>query len=351
MNYIKIYEKIIDNAENQNRVKVKGGQLYENHHIIPKSVGGLNHKGNLVLLTPKEHYICHRLLVEIYKDTPFSNKMYYAMWCMINGVGNQKRYSPSSRIYEKLRKEIKIIRSVDRFSNRKPVLQYSLDGFFIKRFGSVKEASQITGVSRSSIESSGRGVSKTGSGFIWRYECDGFIEKIDPIVNKTPGRKKGGVSWNKGVKFSVGCYGNPKKIYQYSLSGEFLCEWECISIVTDKLKIKRGGIENCALKKTKSSGGFIWRYEKKDFIDGIEYKTSGRKKGCIPWNKGKEVIIRCIKGNRPIIQCSLDGGIIREWECVLVASHNLGISKTGIHRCASGKLKTYYGFIWEYKHN
>ena len=49
MNYIRIYEKIIDNAENQNRVKVKEGQLFEKHHIIPKSVGGSNDKGNLVL--------------------------------------------------------------------------------------------------------------------------------------------------------------------------------------------------------------------------------------------------------------------------------------------------------------
>lgn len=351
MNYIKIYEKIVDNAENQNRVKTKDGQMYEKHHIIPKSVGGLNYKGNLVLLTPKEHYLCHRLLVEIYRNTPFGNKMYYAMWCMINGVGNQERYSPSSRIYDRLRKEIKVARSVERFTNRKPVLQYNLDGILIKRYGSVKDASEITGISRSSIETSGRGSAKTGSGFIWRYECCGFNEKIDPIVNEAPGRKKGGVPWNKGVKYPVGCYGNPKKIYQYSLKGEFLCEWDCINVIADKLKLNRSGIENCALNKSKSSGDFIWKYEKYESIGGVNYKTPGRKDGSIPWNKGKETIVRCVKGNRRIIQYSLTGEIINEWGCVLIASNVLNISKSGIHQCASEKRKTYKGCVWRYETN
>ena len=35
MDYIRIYEKIIDRANSQNRKKNKEGQIYENHHIIP----------------------------------------------------------------------------------------------------------------------------------------------------------------------------------------------------------------------------------------------------------------------------------------------------------------------------
>jgi len=349
MNHIKIYEDIIDRAKNQNRIKIKNGQLYERHHIIPKAIGGLNNKGNLVLLTPKEHYICHRLLVEIYKNTPFSNKMYYAMWCMINGVGNQSRYSPSARIYEILRNEIKLSRSVERFTNRKPVLQYDLSGTFIKRYGSVKEASNVTGFSRSSIENSSRGLSKTGSGFIWRYECDGFDLKIGPVINETPGRKKGGIPWNKGKKLPIGCSNNQKKIYQYGLSGKLLKEWECISLASKELNINRGGIENCLLNKTKSSGGFIWRYNKNNKISEINIRKSGRKKGSTPWNKGVEKIIRCINGNKCVIQYSLTGEFIKKWDCVLIASHELQIGKSGIHHCASDKRKTYNGYIWKYE--
>jgi hypothetical protein len=349
MNYIKIYENIIYRAKNQNRIKVKGSQGYENHHIIPKSVGGLNNKGNLVLLTPKEHYICHRLLVEIYKNTPFSNKMYYAMWCMINGSGNQIRYSPSSRIYDKLRNEIIISRSIERFNNRKPVLQYNLYGVFIKRFGSVKEASIETEVNRGCIENSCRKESKTGSGFIWRYESDGFKLNVEPISNDIPGRKKGDIPWNKGLKFQLGCDGSSKKVYQYELNGKLLKDWECITIASNELNINRGGIENCSLGKSKSSGGFIWRYYKVDKIEGIEIKKSGRKKGSIPWNKGNSTLIRCIQGNKYVVQYSLFGEKIKKWDCVLIASHELQISKSGIHHCASGKKKTYNGYIWKYE--
>ncbi len=38
---------------------------FERHHILPKSLGGTNSKDNLVFLTPKEHYICHLLLMRM----------------------------------------------------------------------------------------------------------------------------------------------------------------------------------------------------------------------------------------------------------------------------------------------
>lgn len=39
---------------------------YENHHIIPRSLNGSNSSENLVLLTAREHFICHWLLVKIF---------------------------------------------------------------------------------------------------------------------------------------------------------------------------------------------------------------------------------------------------------------------------------------------
>jgi len=287
MNYIKIYEKIIDKADSQNRKKTKEGQIYENHHIIPKSVGGLNNKGNLVLLTPKEHYICHKLLVEIYKKTPYFNKMYYAMWCLINGSGNQKRYSPSSRIYDNFKNELKLIGLPKRLDNRKPILQFTLTGEFIQRYDSVKTASKELGIKSSGIENCSRGSSKSSGGFIWKYENNITDKEVIPIVYEKSGRKKGGIPWNKGVKFSLGCDSSLKKVYQYDLKGYLIKEWGCVSVASNELNINRGGIENCSLGKSKSSGGFIWRYDKFDKIDEICVEKSGRKKGSIPWNKKK----------------------------------------------------------------
>ena len=60
--YTKWYYNIINKAKSENRVKSKE-TYYESHHIIPKSLGGNNSKENIVLLTAREHYICHCLLV------------------------------------------------------------------------------------------------------------------------------------------------------------------------------------------------------------------------------------------------------------------------------------------------
>lgn len=36
----------------------------ERHHIIPRSLGGTNHRSNLVRLSAREHFVCHLLLVK-----------------------------------------------------------------------------------------------------------------------------------------------------------------------------------------------------------------------------------------------------------------------------------------------
>lgn len=61
---------------------------YERHHVIPKSLGGTNNDDNLVLLTAKEHMICHLLLTQMCLDSSNERKMisaYYKMGCDSNG--------------------------------------------------------------------------------------------------------------------------------------------------------------------------------------------------------------------------------------------------------------------------
>ena len=65
MNHLKYYEFIINRAKFENRKKFCG-IYYENHHILPRCLGGLTVKENLVLLTAKEHFVCHKLLTYIY---------------------------------------------------------------------------------------------------------------------------------------------------------------------------------------------------------------------------------------------------------------------------------------------
>ena len=75
----------------------------ENHHIIPRSLGGKDIKSNLVKLTSKEHYICHLLLIKMLNGN-LKYKMMFALSRMLNCSMQHQRYTPSSRFYDISRK-------------------------------------------------------------------------------------------------------------------------------------------------------------------------------------------------------------------------------------------------------
>jgi len=97
--YTNWYYNIVNTARSRN---LPADVYTETHHIVPKSLGGDNSKNNLVVLTAKEHFVCHTLLIKMVAQ-PHKKKMVYAFWRMANGVG--KRYKPTARIYEIARQE------------------------------------------------------------------------------------------------------------------------------------------------------------------------------------------------------------------------------------------------------
>lgn len=116
MNYSELYYNVILQATLENRKKIKGGTYYERHHIVPRCMGGSNEKENLVLLTAREHFLCHYYLIQIH---PESKKLLYALWGMCNQVsGNNLRdYSnieEYSKIYNESKKKMSKAASEDR---------------------------------------------------------------------------------------------------------------------------------------------------------------------------------------------------------------------------------------------
>lgn len=88
MNYIKIYNSLIETRKNIGRSKNNG--IFERHHILPKCVGGNDIKDKLILLTPREHFLAHWLLVKMYEGKQKSS-LSYAFWKMCSCNGNQVR--------------------------------------------------------------------------------------------------------------------------------------------------------------------------------------------------------------------------------------------------------------------
>lgn len=93
MNYDIIYNQIINRAKTRD---VDNG-YYENHHIVPKCMGGLENKDNLVKLTAREHFICHWLLYKQYR----TSKLAHAWFMMYMASDNQVRYSSKHYEYAK----------------------------------------------------------------------------------------------------------------------------------------------------------------------------------------------------------------------------------------------------------
>lgn len=112
MNYRKVYDLIVEKYRDQKKIKF----VTEEHHIIPRSLGGGDEKINLVHLPYREHFVCHQLLVKIHRHDKFAyNKMIHALWRMANG--NQKINSLQYEISRKLFSEELSRRNLERFAS------------------------------------------------------------------------------------------------------------------------------------------------------------------------------------------------------------------------------------------
>ncbi len=119
--YTKYYYNIIHHALQENRKKLprynKDYIYYESHHIIPKSIKPefsdlrLN-PWNKVLLTAKEHFICHLLLTKMLSGSN-KNKMIYALWGMTNqSNSHQSRFH--SNLYSSYKLKMRELLSSER---------------------------------------------------------------------------------------------------------------------------------------------------------------------------------------------------------------------------------------------
>lgn len=113
-----------------------------------------------------------------------------------------------------------------------------------------------------------------------------------------------------------------QEIFQFNLEGVLLCKYKSIQEASDKTQIDRGSINNCALGKRLSAGGFLWSYSN---VVNLKFK-------------------------RKIIKYDLNMNKISEFNTLsaVVKALNLN-SSTAIRNCFVGKQKQAYGFIWKEK--
>jgi hypothetical protein len=98
--YTKIYYEIINLARSRSLTG-----YFEKHHVIPKSLGGANDQENIVKLTAREHFICHRLLVKMVEGRGNQAKMAYAAWQQTRKAKDGE-FKITSRTYEALKHQL-----------------------------------------------------------------------------------------------------------------------------------------------------------------------------------------------------------------------------------------------------
>jgi hypothetical protein len=101
--YTRWYQNIITKALQ----RVNDDGYFEKHHVVPKSLGVTDDESNLVKLTAKEHFICHRLLVKM-TEGKAKKSMAFAVWQMSSQRNkvSKNRYKPSAQTYAKLKQQL-----------------------------------------------------------------------------------------------------------------------------------------------------------------------------------------------------------------------------------------------------
>lgn len=219
----------------------------------------------------------------------------------------------------------------------KPVIQLDIDGSVIEEFNSLKEASTKTLIHKQNIGACASGKYKTAGGYRWKYKNEKDIlqghlikefkmpkhtEKTKNKLKKT--RSQETIDKLRRVK--------AKTVLQYDIEGKFIKEWTSSTEVERELNIENSGISRCYNGELGTFQGFIWRLK-----SSIEIKSS--------------IDISNIRlRKRPILQYSLEGDFVKEWESMMEADLFYNLPRGSIQRSCY-KSKKCAGFIWKYKFN
>ena len=178
--------------------------------------------------------------------------------------------------------------------NKIPVFQYSDTGEYDCCYESIIDAARVNNESSTNISRS----CKLG------YKCKNKYFSYEFDLNYS-------IAKNKVIK--------NRKVYQYSLSGEFMQEFD--SYLDAQKKIGKYGLQN-AIRLGRTFAGFQWKLEKLEKIESVELKTKGRKVG----------------------QYDLEGNLINVFNTVSECSKKFSGCKHVLH----GKRKTSGGYIFKY---
>jgi len=102
MDYLKLYNKLTS-------LKNKTNEYCELHHIIPRCLGGSDDPSNLIMLTARQHFIAHKLLIKIYPD----NHLLHHAFAMMASTNRYQSRSYTSKQYDEMKSSRSLAMKLD----------------------------------------------------------------------------------------------------------------------------------------------------------------------------------------------------------------------------------------------
>jgi len=127
----------------------------------------------------------------------------------------------------------------------KPVIQYDLNGNFIKEWQSAASIERELGYKAENISGCCLKKQNSSNFFIWRFKGD---ELTNNCIKKA----------NKSCRMS--------EVRQYNLNGELLNTFNNIKIASTITNINETVIRNCCNGFNKTGGGYIWKFKNEPLI-------------------------------------------------------------------------------------
>ena len=162
--------------------------------------------------------------------------------CLSNGCRTKHGYIYKWQLSTTLAREFQNPAEVKEIEERKgkgqPVTQYDRKGNIIKEWGSVKEASEATGITNANLRASLNGVSTHAGGYIWRWKGQPFYtyaitnETPEPPREVKPKPKKDPSTYKRDTMFTKG-----NRLCQYDMEGNIIKVWETASQAAQTLGI------------------------------------------------------------------------------------------------------------------
>jgi group I intron endonuclease len=219
-------------------------------------------------------------------------------------------------------------------SNAKSVFQIdSTTKEIVAEFKTIKEAEKISGCP--SISECISGICKHSSGYIWCLVED--FDKLEEIINKC-----------NSPKIMKHCW---VKVRQYDLNGNFIKEYDSISIAEKETNAQE--ISMACQFKPMTSNGYLWFKVGEDTKEEIKRRLNVIKETDIKRKKNRLGLLVGSKNPKSKIVYQIDpntNDIIKVWESANLASVKLNCP-TIRYIVSENKNKTVLGYIWKYKEN